>query len=308
MGVEQPDFHTSILPYVETVVTLALTLRVPEEHQEWLIAELAEWGLDAFEPDEKTLKAYGPAAAWSDTAREHVEGWLAARGLPTAIEERAIEPEDWNARWEASIRPVAVGSFVIAPTWAAPGPEHAGRTLLRIDPKMSFGTGYHPSTRLALSFLPALVRGGERVLDVGTGTGVLALAALKLGAATAVGVDIDPWSVANARENAALNGLSDRFEAREGSTEDVPERGFSLVCANIIRTVLVALLPDLAARLAPDGALVLAGLLTKERGAMLDAAALHSLMLVTEASEGEWWACALSREVRRTGDEGQKRA
>ncbi len=275
--------------------TLALTLRVPEKLQEFAIAELAELGLDTFEGDAHTLSAYGPAAAWSDTAREEVGRWLAARGLPTALDERLVEPEDWNARWEATIRPIAAGPFVIAPTWAEPGPEHAGRTLLRIDPKMSFGTGYHPSTRLALGLLPPLIGGGERVLDVGTGTGVLALAALTLGAAHALGCDIDPWSVANAAENAALNGMAERFEVREGSVEEVPERGFGLVCANIIRTVLVALLPDLAVRLAPGAPLVLAGLLTKERDVMLAAAAGHGFALTAEATEGAWWACVLRK-------------
>lgn len=274
-------------------MTVALTLRVPDDLHDLAIAELAERGFDAFEQGAGTLMAYAPAAMWTDAVRARVERWLAAHALPTAVEERLIEPEDWNARWEATVRPVAAGPFVIAPTWAEPGPEHAGRTLLRIDPKMSFGTGYHPSTRLALGLLAPLVRGGERVLDVGAGTGVLALAALKLGAREAVGVDVDAWSVANARENAALNGLDAALDVREGSVEDVPERGFDLVVANIIRTVLVALLPDLAARMAPGGALVLAGLLARERDVMLDAAEIVGLALADEAAEGEWWACAL---------------
>src|SRR5690606_26129531 len=200
-------------------MTVAITVTLPDDLHELLIAELADLGFDAFEREDGAVVAYGPAAVWTGVAREAVEDWLRARGLPEHVEERTMLAVNWNARWEATIRPIPVGPFVIAPTWAEVPEEHAGKTLLRIDPKMSFGTGYHESTRLALRFLPGLVGrtpGGERVLDAGTGTGILAIAALRLGAREAVGFDIDPWSAENAAENAALNGVADRFEVREG--------------------------------------------------------------------------------------------
>src|SRR5690606_25997713 len=219
------------------------------------------------------------ATRWSDVRREQVERWLRAHDLPVAMEERIVAEENWNARWEETIRPLAVGRFLIKPTWADVPPEHADRLLLEIDPKMSFGTGYHESTRLALGFLPALVRGGERVLDAGTGTGVLAIAALKLGAASALGFDIDPWASVNATENAYLNGVADRFEVREASLDAVPETGFGLVLANINRNALLAMLPGFAAKLAPGGRLLLAGLLRTDREAMLAAVEAAGLYL-----------------------------
>ena len=272
--------------------TLALTFRLADDHHEALIAELADLGFDAFESDDDRLIAYGPAAEWDDVSRDAVTAWLYARGLDDAeVEETLVEPENWNARWEATMQPVVAGRFVVAPTWAALPPEAEGRRVLRIDPKMSFGTGYHESTRLALGLLPRVVHPGARVLDVGTGTGILALAALALGADHALGCDIDPWSVVNAEENAGLNGFTDRFEVREGSLEVVPEDGFDLVCANIHLNVLVALLPGLKAKRVPGGFLLLAGLLRTDQPAMEAALTRAGLAVQAEDVEGEWWAC-----------------
>ena len=275
-------------------MTVTLAVALPDDYHELLIAELADLGFDAFEREDGAVLAYGPPAAWTGVAREAVMDWLRARGLPEQVEERTVPAENWNARWEATIQPLPVGRFVIAPTWAEVPPEHAGKTLLRIDPKMSFGTGYHESTRLALRFLPGLVGrmpGGERVLDAGTGTGVLAIAALRLGAREAVGFDVDPWSVENAVENASLNDVEDRLDVREGGLEVVPERGFDVVLANIQLDVLRGLVPLLAEKLAAGGRLVLAGLLTEQRAPMLDAAAAAGLTLYDEATENDWWAC-----------------
>ena len=278
--------------------TLRLTLALPDDGaRETAVASLADLGFDAFEETDAALVAYAPAARWGDVEREAVAAILRARGLgAAAMCEDLLPDQDWNARWEAGLRPTAAGPFVIAPSWTEVGSEHDGRVLLRIDPKMAFGTGYHESTRLVLRLLPSAVRPGARVLDVGTGTGVLAIAALALGARSALGVDIDPWSVANGTENAALNGVQDQFEIREGSLEVVGETGFDLVLANIIRSVLVPMLPDLAALRAPGAPVVLAGLLQTERDAILDAAHGAGLALTDEAAENEWWACVLRDE------------
>jgi ribosomal protein L11 methyltransferase len=279
-------------------VTVALTVALPEGYHELLIAELSDLGFDAFEREDEAVVAYGPPAAWTGVAREAVEDWLRARGLPVRIEERTMLAVNWNARWEATIRALPVGPFVVAPTWAEVPEEHADKTLLRIDPKMSFGTGYHESTRLALRFLPGLVGrvpGGERVLDAGTGTGILAIAALRLGAREAVGFDVDPWSTENATENAALNGVADRFEVREGGIEVVPEDGFDLVLANIHLDVLDGLAPLLAEKMTGEGRLVLAGLLAMQRAPMLEAVEAAGLTLYDEATEGEWWACVCEK-------------
>ena len=272
--------------------TLELTAAVPDEHREWLIAELADLDFHSFdEGDDGRLRAYGPAERWNDTRREHVERWLHARGIAAPLEERVYEPENWNARYEATIEPIEVGRFVVKPSWHDVPDD--GRIVLEVDPKMSFGTGYHESTRLVLRLLPDLVAGGERVLDAGTGTGILGLAALKLGAREALGFDIDPWASVNAAENAERNGLADRFEVREGGLEVVAETGFDLVLANIHREVLVGLLGPLAEKRAPGAPVVLAGLLEGDEPHIERAAAAAGLRLARQMHENRWWACVL---------------
>jgi ribosomal protein L11 methyltransferase len=270
--------------------TVKLSIRLPLHLQELALADLADLDFDAFEEGEDGFVAYAPAARWNDVKREHVERMLASLGAPVSLEEEIIPDENWNARWEASIQPLEVGPFLVKPSWHHVDPLDDARIILEIDPKMSFGTGYHPSTRFALRFLPGIVRGGELVLDAGCGTGILALAALKLGARDAIGFDIDPWASVNAEENAARNGLASRFEVREGSLEVVPESGFDIVLANINRNVLLDLLPALTGRLRASGVLVLAGLLREDRAVMIAALERVGRHIDVEATEDEWWA------------------
>ncbi len=277
--------------------TVELVLSVPDRYHEFLIAELSDLDFESFVADDDRLTAYAPASRWNQVRREEIERWLRMHGLPDRFGERIVPDENWNARWEETIQPLAVGRFLIRPTWAETPPEHADKVLLEIDPKMSFGTGYHESTRLALGFVPALVQGGERVLDAGTGTGVLAIAALKLGAASAIGCDIDPWAQTNATENALLNGVADRFEVREGSLDVVPETDFDLVFANINRNVLLEMMAGFAEKLAGAGRLILAGVLQSDRETMIDASRAAGLAVYDEATEGEWWSAILAKHA-----------
>lgn len=272
--------------------TVRLRFRLDRASREIAVADFAEAGLDAFEETDDGLVVYVPADIWADDASpaRAVARDLVATGTP-APDEEPVADQNWNALWEASIEPVVVGDVVVAPTWAEP-PDLGGRTLLRVDPKMAFGTGHHATTRLCLRLMDARIPQGGRVLDVGTGTGLLAIAALARGAASAVGVDIDPWSVENARETAALNGVADCFDVRDGSADDVPETDFDLVLANIIRPVLQPMLPALVARAAPGAPIILSGLLVTERDRFMDALTGAGVRLVDEAAEGDWWGCA----------------
>jgi ribosomal protein L11 methyltransferase len=286
-------------------VTIEIRIGIDERLSDALVAELADVGFVAFAREDAATVGWGPPAALTADIEGAIRRWLDRHAPGASIEKREWPDQNWNASWEASIEPVAAGPFVILPSWADVPTQHLGRLPLRIDPKMSFGTGHHASTRLALRLVADVVKPGSRVLDVGCGTGVLALGALTIGAGRAVGCDIDEWSVPNARECADLNGLSDRFDVREGGLEVVPESGFDLVVANIIRSTLLEMLPDLRSKLAPGGFLVLAGLMDQEREEMVAAARAVQLDLFAEDSDEGWWAGLFAHAAGGSGPRGQ---
>ena len=279
--------------------TLELSIRLPAGSGEVLVGLLSTHGFEGFWEDGDMLRAYIPLERWDDArraaTREALAAFAAGREIPLpALQTRIIQPRNWNAAWEASIVPVAATDrIIIAPSWhKVEVPE--GRIVLTIDPKMSFGTGHHETTRLILQLLEPRVRRGSTMLDVGTGTGVLAIAAVRLGAASATGVDIDEWSYANARENAAANGVSGRVTIIRGEMADVAPGRFDIVAANIQRSVIEPLLPALRDRLKPGGALLLSGLLDTERDAMRSACNELGLEVVEERRELEWISFALT--------------
>ncbi len=273
--------------------TIELRLALPSAEQDRYIGWL-EAVATGFVQDDAVLWAYVPADRWATLDREQLEARLASDGYPDALTVRPLAAKNWNAVWEDSLSPARTGPFLICPTSADVPAAHAQATVLRIDPEMSFGTGHHATTRLALELLAEALQPDDRVLDVGTGTGVLAIAACRHGAATALGVDTNPDAVRNARTNAQQNDVADCLTVREGSMDVVPATQYDVVAANITRRVLLDLLPDLLSHLAPDGTLLLSGVLRSHRESLLDATADHDLRLETEATEDGWWAARLS--------------
>lgn len=277
--------------------TLSLSFTLPDSSQGLLIAKLDGFGFTAYESSQERLIAYGDEAVWSPERAQEVGVWLIANGFSSAIEKELIAEQNWNADWEASIQPIEVGQFVVAPTWVEAGSLPADKTLIQIDPKMSFGTGYHESTRILLRLMPSHLQQGASVLDAGSGTGILAIAALKLGAFKAIGFDIDPWSVENAKENASLNGVAAHLDIRLGNEEVVAESGFDFVLGNMIKSILAPMMPCLTQKLAADGRLALAGLLRSERGEIVDLIEKLNLVVIDEAVENEWWGCVCQKQT-----------
>lgn len=190
--------------------------------------------------------------------------------------------------WRRHAMAVAVGDrLVVRPPWvASPG---SGPVEVVIDPGRAFGHGAHPSTRLVLAALDGLIAGGERVLDVGCGSGVLAIAALALGAGTAVGVDIDPAAVAATRDNAVRNGVAGRLEVLGPAADLAGAAGpFDLVLANMLLHDLVGVAPGVAGRLAPGGAVAVSGVLAGQRGDLVAAYRAAGLAPVAERAEDGW--------------------
>lgn len=271
--------------------TIEVTIPVGEDLQEFLIAELSDLDFEGFTQEYDVLKAYVPAARWNDVAREWIEQWLVGHGIEPHVGETVIDPTNWNARWEETVQPVAVPPYIIKPTWASLPPEHQDKILLEVDPKMSFGTGYHESTRLMLRLLPLTEPAEAEVLDAGTGTGVLAIAAAKSGASRVVGFDIDEWSFENGRENVLLNSVQDRVEILFGGMDVVPDDAtFDVILANINLNVLLGLLPEFRRRLRKGGRLAMSGMLLTDRKRMSGALQRHGFNIIRDREEGEWWA------------------
>lgn len=185
------------------------------------------------------------------------------------VEIANLQDEDWENNWKQYYQPIPVGEkLLIVPQWMEPENED-GRLAVRLDPGMIFGTGNHASTQMCLMALEQAVKGGEQVIDLGSGSGILSIAALLLGAKTAVGVDIDPKAEDIARENAAINGLhSDRFSAVTGDVisdrtmmERLAGEGYDIVLANIVADVIIPLAPVVPYFLKPDGVFICSGIL-----------------------------------------------
>lgn len=270
---------------------------------------------DADSPDEQAI--YGepgiPAvrAGWDRTRltvliaeEDDPAGVLAQAGaeagldVPEAFELRELADRDWVGASQAQFAPIPVGDrLLITPSWhvdalARPAEGEADdRITIVLDPGLAFGTGSHPTTHMCLQWLGEHLRPGERVIDYGCGSGILAIAARRLGAGEVVGVDIDPQAVSSTRANALVNGVE--LDVRL-STEAPPEPA-DVVVANILSNPLKVLAPMLSALVAPGGRLVLAGLL--DRQAEEVAAAYPSIGLAVYA-EREGWACLAGAKNR----------
>ncbi len=218
---------------------------------------------------------------------------------------RPVPEQDWSLAWRQGLEAVVASPrLVVRPSFveAVAAPD---RAVLVVDPGQAFGTGHHASTRLALRLLDAALAelggriDGARVLDVGTGSGVLALGAVALGAGSAVGLDLDPLAAPEARANARTNGLGGRSHFFTGPLEAVDAAPFDLVVANLIRREVAPLLPGLEARVSTCGALVLSGLLDTDRASVEASLSAVGLRVTRSAEEREGGDAWLAIEARR---------
>ncbi len=220
---------------------------------------------------------------------------MALNPLATAhVEEATVPFVDWAARFRESFRAFDVGSFRIVPAWAPEAP--GGRRRIVVDPGQAFGTGTHESTRLSLAALEGLCasRAPRRVLDVGTGSGILAIAARLLGARVAVGIEIDPDALPAARDHAALNDVDVRFVLGDGA-RPIRRGAFDLVLANLAAPLLIERARELCDACRPGGDLVLAGILGVDAAAVRDAFSGFAAGAIEVRTEGEWAALVLRR-------------
>ena len=218
---------------------------------------------------------------------------LDAAGIPYELTTAGVEQEDWQNAWKKYYHAMDIGKrLAIVPGWEE---YETDRTVITMDPGMAFGTGTHETTSLCLEVLDERVRGGERVLDIGTGSGILAIAALRLGAACAEGVDIDPMCVRTAGENALRNGVQDRFTVLVGDLSDKASGVYNIITANIVAAAILSLAPHVPALMAPGAVFVASGIIDTRKEEVL--AGLRDAGLDPfEVREKRGWVCIVCRK------------
>ena len=221
---------------------------------------------------------------------------LEASGIAYTLSTSGVEQEDWQNGWKKYYHSMEIGRrLAVVPSWET-YENTDGRAVLKLDPGMAFGTGTHETTNLCLEALDEFVKGGERLLDIGTGSGILAIAALLLGAKSAEGVDIDPMCVRTAGENARLNGVQDQFQVLVGDLSDQAEGRYDIITANIVAAAILSLAPDLPALMGPDTLFIASGIIDQKKDEVI--AGLQKVGLqVVDVREKRGWECILARKA-----------
>ena len=265
-----------------------------------LSAMAGEAGFETFEETTHGMTGYVQQALFDRAALDAVIAAFPLPGAAVSYDVQEADYRDCNEQWEQQgFEPIIVPPFVIHDgIHPSPFTLHPSPIEIEIHARQAFGTGTHETTRMMLSALSSMPVEGRRVLDCGTGTGILAIAALKVGARKALGYDIDEWSTDNARHNAALNGVDGIFELLLGdvSVLNNVEGTFDIVMANINRNILLADMPAMAAKLAPGGHLAISGFLKADVPLLLDKAAGLGLRNVDRRQDNGWECLKLARE------------
>jgi ribosomal protein L11 methyltransferase len=220
-------------------------------------------------------------------------GQALPNGLP-APQMKFVGQNDWAESWKEHFHVVHIGRrVVVQPSWREYTPQ-PGEVIIHLDPGLAFGSGLHPTTQLCLQILQTMSLEGIAVLDVGTGSGILSIAAAKMGAGPLWAVDVDDVAVRVAQENFERNGLAAN-QATVGSAVDAGGRQWSLVVANILSNILIGIMADLKAALAPGGRLILSGIINEQEQAMRECLVQHALTIESRHEEGDWVAFVVSR-------------
>ena len=272
------------MDYIE--VTINLTPRMP--WSDILIAELADLGFESFVETVTGIQAYAPESIGNVAAILQQTSLATANEVTVEMTTAVIAHQNWNAQWEADFEPVIVDDrlAILAPFHDESAFQNQHKII--IQPQMSFGTGHHQTTFLMSQFLMDLEPVPQHILDMGTGTGVLAILAEKRGCSDIVAVDIESWSVENTKENAVRNQCS-HITALEGDVDCLTGMKFDMILANINKNILKAHLPAYAELLEENGLLYLSGFFFSDV-TELKAEAAKSNFTVLEVREKETWA------------------
>lgn len=231
-----------------------------------------------------------------DNAAESIEFLKArfdAEKIPFEVTSVGVDDKDWNENWKKYFKPIEIGEkLAVVPSWE--NYENTdNRTILSIDPGAAFGTGTHATTSLCLALLEKYISNGCNMLDIGTGSGILAIASLLLGGENSVGVDIDAQSVKTAKENAEINNVSEKTEFIVGNLADKVSGKYDVICANIVADVIIELLPDAANFLKEKGVIIISGIIDIRKDDVLKAVKENGFCVIEENYRDNWCAFAL---------------
>ena len=265
---------------------IEITIVASPDNTDILIAEMGELGYDVFQETENGFQAYITEDLFAETAvQELLARYRFAGEFPYEV--KTIAKQNWNEEWEKNFEPLLIAEKVSVRADFHPRPDGVEYDIV-ITPKMSFGTGHHETTTLMIENQLTLDHHGKRVLDMGCGTGILAIMAEQLGAKQVLAVDIEDWTVENARENAAHNGCT-TLEVRLGNASVLAgEAPFDLILANINRNVLLEDMGEYSRLLQPGGPLVLSGFYTEDLPLLQSKAAEHQLNYVSMRTKNNW--------------------
>ncbi len=254
------------------------------EQKEILLGLLGELPFEGFEETEEDLIAYAPI---DENGEDLIRSLMELQETFSFQFERQWFPgRNWNAIWESSFHPVSVGDFCQVRALFHPPASGVVHEIV-IQPQMAFGTGHHETTYMMMETMAGLDFNGAKVLDFGCGTGILGILACKMGAGSAVGVDIEKPAFENALENIQINRVSG-FEVVLGDLDAVPGSGFDIVLANINRNVILATLPSLYQKTKHGGTLLVSGILTREKDMVTEAATTAGFSLSSAQERGDW--------------------
>lgn len=258
-----------------------------------LTARLAEIGFESFVESEDGLEAYIPQSDYNKEEVLQIKE-LNSSEWSISFEEKSFEDQNWNATWEATFQAIEVGEFVRVRAPFHEEKQGFSHEVL-IQPQMSFGTGHHQTTYLIMKNMADLDYKEKEVLDMGCGTGILAILAEKLGAKKIDAIDIDPWSFQNTQENIELNG-SKEIQAILGGVEAIPDRKYDVIIANINRNILQAQLPRYAEAMKVGASLYLSGFFETDVPVLQEQAASLGIQM-KKVDDKEGWAMYLGEKV-----------
>ena len=267
------------------------------ETSAWEIAHIDLIDEDLINKDRKNsvIHIYISECDNAAEALEFLKERLTAEKIPFEAGSIGVDDADWNENWKKYFKPIEIGEkLAVVPSWEE-YENRENRTILSIDPGAAFGTGTHATTSLCLELLQGFVDDDTEMLDIGCGSGILGLASVLLGCKKAFGVDIDAQSVKTARENAEINGISDKATFEVGDLTQVVSGKYGVICANIVADVIIRLLPDVDEFMTEGGVLIVSGIIDIRKDDVLKAVNDNGFKIADQKYKDNWCAFVLKK-------------